>query len=50
MQKALVQDKRLQKDIRKGFHENYDIPTIEPYEPGYTITKRAATPPHVARS
>jgi hypothetical protein len=32
-----VQDKRLKKDSRKGFHENYDIPFMKPYEPGYTI-------------
>jgi predicted transposase YbfD/YdcC len=45
-----VQDKRLQKAFRKGFHENYDIRFMKPYEPGYTITKCTATPPILARS
>jgi hypothetical protein len=45
-----VQDKSLQKFIRKGFHENYDILSMKPHEPDYPITKCTATPLVLARS
>jgi hypothetical protein len=32
--KSSVQDKSLQKENREGFHENYDILTMKPYESG----------------
>jgi hypothetical protein len=40
---AFVQDKSLQKVLRKGFHENYYIPYIKPYKPDYIIAKCIAS-------